>query len=454
MPVWNQQNAKHLLSRALFGYSRQDLQKALSYTSLDQFLDKELLADKAAPAAPGPWVTEVPINNGLEGVRYNEMTYWWYGLMVGEGLSMREKMVLFWHNHFVSGRDKIGYPQYMYTQNVLLRKHAFGNFQQFTKDITIDAAMLLYLDGAYSGKTSPNENYARELMELFTMGIGNYTETDIRQAAFALSGWRVSGLTVRQDTNQISTINKTFLGKTGNYTYKEIVDIIFEKPVTAEFICGKLYKEFIFYKPNTAFIAEMAAVFRANKYEIKPVLKFMLSSDEFYKPEYRGSKVKTPMEVAIGTLKMFDNTTISIDDMPFIMGQANNLQQQLFYPPDVRGWTGQRDWISTTTYVTRSYLTDMFVNGRTVGGKITQMKIPALSFARTFANAENAAKFIDDLANTFFTFTISDRKKKLLLDTLLDGTIAANWSTNTPGAEARIQKVLRAMMRLPEFQMT
>jgi uncharacterized protein (DUF1800 family) len=453
MPTWNTSNAKHLLNRCLFGYSRADLNKALSYDSIDNFIDQELLADKPLPAPPNTWVTEIPTNSGLEGARYQEMVYWWYTLMMKEGLNMREKMTLFWHNHFVSGRDKVGYPQHMYIQNNLFRKNVWGDFRQLTKDVTIDPAMLYYLDGAYSGKTTPNENYARELMELFTVGIGHYTENDIKQAAFALAGWRVSGLTVRQDANQISTINKTFLGKTGNFKYTDIVDILFEHERTAIFICEKLYKEFVFYKPNNAFVEEMAKVLRANKYQIKPVLKFLFSSDEFFKPEYRGVKIKSPLEVSIGTLKAFDKKDISIDDMPHISNNNNALQQQLFYPPDVRGWTGQRDWISTTTYVTRAALTDSFINGRSVSGKVTTLKVTALDFARSFTSAENAVKFIDDISNLFFAIPLSERKRKLLLDTMLDGTVVSNWSTNTPGADKRLEKLYRALMRLPEFQM-
>ena len=136
MPVWDVSNAKHLLSRCLFGYSRKDLEKALSYSTVAEFDDKELLAERPLPSPPGDWITETPTNNALEGERYRTMTYWWYDLMLGEGTNMREKMTLFWHNHFVSERDKVGYPQHMYIQNNLFRRSAWGNFRQFVKDVT------------------------------------------------------------------------------------------------------------------------------------------------------------------------------------------------------------------------------------------------------------------------------------------------------------------------------
>jgi uncharacterized protein (DUF1800 family) len=179
MPVWNSSNMSHLLSRSLFGFSKSDLTMALGYSTFADFLDKTLLKDSALPAAPNTWVTAVPAqsqqDDGSAGKWYTEMTSWWYSRMVNEGLNMREKMVLFFHNHFANERDKVSYPQNMYVQNQLFRKYAFGNFKQLVKDVSKDPAMLIYLDGNNSRGAGPNENYARELMELFTMGIGNYT---------------------------------------------------------------------------------------------------------------------------------------------------------------------------------------------------------------------------------------------------------------------------------------
>jgi uncharacterized protein (DUF1800 family) len=458
MPVWDISNAKHLLSRCLFGYSRKDLDKALSYTTAAEFVEKELLADRALPAPPGDWVTEVPVNNSLQGDRYRTMTYWWYDLMLGEGTNMREKMTLFWHNHFVSARDKVEYPQHMYIQNNLFRRSAWGNFRQLTKDVTIDPAMLIYLDGRLSNGTNPNENYAREVMELFTLGVGNYTETDIKQAALAFTGWQVSGLNAVFNQNRFANVNKTIFGKTGNYKYGDVIDLILEKPETAEFICRKLYKEFVFYKPNETFVKQMADVFRKNNYEIRPVLKFMLISDEFFNTQYKGAKIKNPMETAIGILKAFDLSPTQITptaDWAYILTQTQALQQLLFYPPDVQGWVGQRDWISSTTYVVRGSTSDYIVN--TMGNtRATQFKLISnpVNYARTYKTAEDATKFVDDIVSVFLQFPISTAKKQSLVATLLGSTILANWSTSTPGADNQIKALLKAIMRLPEFQLT
>lgn len=452
MIAWNADSARHLLARCLFGYTRANLSKALSYASVDDFVSRELLADLAPPAPPNTWVTETPVaNDSNTGTRYAELTTWWLKQMLTEGTSMREKMVLFWHNHFVSDREKVNYPQHMYQQNALFRNHAFGDFRQFTKDVTINPAMLIYLDGRQNNKNAPNENYGRELMELFTLGIGNYTETDVKQAALALTGWSVSGLNSVFNKNNFADKNKTFLGKTGNFTYTDIVDIILTKDAAAEFVCRKLYKEFIFYKPNESFVKQMADVFRKANYSIRAALQYMLASDEFFKPEYRGAKIKNPVELAVGSLKFLN---ISNPDFNYIADTSRILQQYLLYPPNVAGWPGQRDWISSNTYPARGGYSDSLVNGRKSNGGNLSFKVVPLDYARSYKSSEDAPQFVKDVISLMLTVSPTATKEKLLLDTLLDGTIVANWSTNTPMADLRIQKFLKAVMRLPEYQLT
>ena len=452
MIAWNADAARHMLARCLFGYTRANLSKALSYASVDEFVSKELLADLALPAPPNTWVTEVPVaNDPNTGTRYAELTTWWLKQMLTESTSMREKMVLFWHNHFVSDREKVNYPQYMYQQNALFRKYAFGDFRQFTKDVTINPAMLIYLDGRQNNKNAPNENYGRELMELFTLGIGNYTETDVKQAALSLTGWSVSGLNSVFTKTNFADKDKTFLGKTGNFTYTDIVDTILTKDAAAEFICRKLYKEFIFYKPNESFVKQMADAFRKANYSIRAALQYMLTSDEFFKPEYRGAKIKNPVELAVGSLKFLN---ISSPDFGYIADTSRTLQQYLLYPPNVAGWPGQREWISSNTYPARGGFSDSLVNGRKSSGANLSFKVVPLDYARSYKSSEDAPQFVKDVINLMLVVSPTATKEKLLLDTLLDGTIVANWSTNTPMADLRIQKFLKAVMRLPEYQLT
>lgn len=205
--MWDEDAARHILARTLFGYNKQDVEFALSIT-LDEFVDNYLLADQPELITPGYWVSDPSDENTTE--RTRELIYWWYNLMLTQGYSLRERMVLFWHNHFVSDVVKVYLPQRMYWQNKLFRDFAMGNVIELTKAITIDPAMLIYLDGTRNRRGAPNENYARELLELFTLGIGNYTEQDIQEGARALTGWRVDGLTPYFTESRFDNEFKTF----------------------------------------------------------------------------------------------------------------------------------------------------------------------------------------------------------------------------------------------------
>lgn len=469
---WDESDARHILSRTLFGFTQNDVTFALSKT-LDDFVDNYLLKVQPLPAAPvynGTNWTQLP-NNTANQANYtnwqNSLIYWWYSLMLNQGYSFSEKMVLFLHNNFTSQYSTVRMPQLMYIQNQLLRQYVFGNFKELAKKITIDPAMLAYLNGEQNSKGAPNENYARELMELFTLGIGNYTQMDVTQAARALTGYRIDR------TNLVSTFNsslfdsgsKTFLGQTGNWGYSDIIDIIFNyrdtsnNPVAAQFICRKLYKEFVYYEPvpdqnAEDFIAQLAGIFVANNYNLKSVLSVLLKSQYFHSADIRGARIKPPVEFLLSALKQFG---IVIDSGNNVLGYARsvaaNLQQVLFEPPDVRGWRGQRDWISTITYPTRNNFTDYMVNGYPSSSK-PFMKIDALTYARTYANSEDAVKFINDVTAQLIQFPLSDQRKSQLLATLLDGAAVYDWSTYDNSSLSRLQKFFIALTRLPEFQLS
>jgi uncharacterized protein (DUF1800 family) len=455
MPVWNSTHVGHLLARTLFGYSKNDLSVAQGYGTYSDLIDLALLKDTPMPAAPNTWVTTVPAaaqnTSGQTGTWYREFNYWWFNLMHKEGLNMREKMVLFFHNHFANERDKVQYPQHMYAQNALFRKYAFGNFKQLVKEVAIDPAMLIYLDGNNSRGATPNENFARELLELFTMGIGNYSEIDVKQSAKVLSGWQVNGLTANfVSTRWYTEASVTILGKTAKFDVNTLVDHIFEQKSTAEFICRKLYKEFVYYKPNEAFVTQMADVFRSNKYEMKPLLRFLFNSEEFFKATYLGSKIKNPIELMMGSSKLLELPTPDYINMYEL---SRVLQMQLFQPPDVAGWPGQRDWISSTTYSYRGGFTDSLLTGKRYNGVNVTGKLVPVPYAQTFTNSEKAVEFVEDVCKLFLAFPITAKKKAFLLETLLAGTIVTNYSTYSPGVSANLLQFFRAVMRLPEFQL-
>ena len=195
-------------------------------------------------------------------------------------------------------------------------------------------------------------------------------------------------------------------------------------------------------------------------FNIKPVLTFLFKSEEFYADELIGSKIKSPTETMIGCLKLMECSDLKIkyddvinSDYAYLYDSSKLLQQQLFEPPNVAGWQGQREWISSTTYAYRNGFTDSLINGKKINGAKIAFELNAIDYSRTFGNSENAIKFINEIADLYFQMPLSPIKKKILLDTLLEGTIAENYSTYLPMAATRLQKLFKAMMRLPEFQL-
>lgn len=450
--VWDEAAVRHVLSRVLFGYNEDDVVAALTMT-MDEFIDNHLLANKATPAPPGPWVVETPVPNNfsVDRSRMREAITWWYNLMRTQGFSVREKLVLFWHNHFVSEFSTVRYPQYMYIQNALFRKYAMGNLIDFTKAVTIDPAMLIYLDGRRNLKQKPNENYARELLELFTMGIGNYTENDIGDAARALTGWIVNGLNAVFVPSRFDNGDKYFLGQIGFFNHEEIIDIIFQQDATALWFCNKLYKEFVFYDPDQAFVEQLADLLRTSQYEVKPVLSTLFKSEYFHSEDIRGAKIKSPVELLISTLNQF---FLDDPDYDYIRTVASELQQEIFNPPDVRGWEGQRKWISTNTYPIRNRYTDSILDGKVYTGQNIDMQVDIVDYARSFPSSEDAEQFVEDVTKALIHFPLSTERKAFLLETLLDGSALYEWTTYHVQAYTRIRKFLKALMRLPEYQLS
>ena len=317
---------------------------------------------------------------------------WWLSRMITTARPLEEKMVLFWHGHFTSGIREVRNPRYMQMQNAFLRKHALGNFKAMVHGISRDPAMLIYLDNARNVKANPNENYARELLELFTMGEGNYTEQDIKEAARAFTGWTIRGAgrkyaMVEGDRESLFFVSqrqhddgeKTFLGQTGAFDGDDIIDIIFEQPATARFLANKLWTYFVEPEPSDATINEVAALIRKNDYELKPVMRAIFKSDAFYAPSARFSLIKSPTELTVGTFRMLD---ASPGDMTAANRAMAQMGQELLQPPNVRGWVGGRTWINTSTLFQRYNAAAGIINGtRGQGAKMqerSRMRLVAL----------------------------------------------------------------------------
>ena len=283
---------------------------------------------------------------------YVELRGWWTKRMVESPRPLEEKLVLFWHGHFATGFRTVRNTRAMYLQNELFRKHAAGNFGQLLHGIVHDPAMLRYLDNDKNVKGRPNENLAREIMELFSMGEGNYTEQDIKEAARALTGYTIEGRTAKfvfrdkvHDDGE-----KTIFGKTGNFDGDELVDLILEQPATAKFIAWKLFRFFAHEDPSEQTVGQLAQLLRDNDYELAPMLKSMFLSDEFYSSRSMGTQIKSPVQLVVGMLRSLGaeqpNSTA-------LVTAATSMGQDIFQPPNVKGWDGGQTWINTNTVFAR-----------------------------------------------------------------------------------------------------
>ncbi|MFM2198387.1 MAG: hypothetical protein RLZZ505_1819 [Verrucomicrobiota bacterium] len=299
-----------------------------------------------------------------------EAQHWWFNRMLKTKAPLREKMTLFWHDHFATSIQKVKQPVLLMKQNGLFRDHAFGNFRDLTQKIVRDPAMMLYLDTQRSDKSNPNENFAREVMELFTLGEGNYSEEDVKQAARAFTGYRLNRLNgdVIQSAKAWDEGEKTIFGQTGAYNGKDVVNLIFKKDACAKFMAVKLWEFFAYEKPVDSAMEDLAATFRKSDYELKPVLREIFLSREFYGEKAMATMIKSPVQYLVQLLKELEMESAPLG-FP-IMGQTQ-LGQVLFMPPNVAGWDWGKAWINTNTLLTRYNLAGSLTKGsvRDMAGK-------------------------------------------------------------------------------------
>jgi uncharacterized protein (DUF1800 family) len=274
---------------------------------------------------------------------------------------LAEHMTLFWHNHFTSSLKKDKLPQLLYRQNVLLRSQALGNYKTLLHAIARDPAMIVFLDNRVNRVGEPNENFARELLELFTLGQGNYTEQDVKEAARAFTGWTL----IPPDGSFFERPRlhddgrKTFLGRTGNLDGDDILDIILAQPQAADFIVGELWTEFVSATPDPQQVKTIAAQFRRN-WEIAPVVAALLKTPQFRNPANAGTLTKSPVDLVAGTLVTLG---VPVTDGRFPAVAAGLLGQTLFNPPNVRGWPGGDSWINSQTLVAREQFLESLTRG-------------------------------------------------------------------------------------------
>ncbi len=274
----------------------------------------------------------------------NRMAYWWANRMVASNRPLQEKMALFWHGHYAVSEGKVRDYRKLLGQLELFYSYGTGNFRDLMVAIARDPGMLSFLDAGVNVRGAPNENFAREIMELFTMGVGNYSERDIREAARAFTGWNYVDLDFVVNDDQHDDGEKTFLGQTGNFDGVEIIDIIMDQPVTATYIAGKIYRYFVRQELSTELQEELGTVLRRANYEVAPLLETIFLSRDFYSKPSVGTHIKSPVQLAVSTYRKLGLQ--NAPGVPDFNSATSALGQRLFQPPTVAGWAQGRSWVT------------------------------------------------------------------------------------------------------------
>ena len=509
--TWGFEQTAHLLRRTTFGPTHAQMKQAVA-DGLDGTISL-LFQDQPLPDPPilynyendplvaqgETWINalETPDINGLRGARRRSLQGWTYMNMFNEGVNIREKMTLFWHNHFVVASTND--PRFTYTYINFLRENALGNFKELVEGITIDPSMLQYLNGTQNSKNAPNENYSRELLELFTIGKGpaagpgdytNYTEDDVVALAKALTGWRfydVDNPTLVQSDfipNRHDTTDKQLSHRFNNFVitdegeneYKTVINIIFQQDEVARFISRKLYRWFVHEDLNSDveanIIEPMSQMLIADNYNIKPALIALLSSEHFYDMSIRGCMVNHPIDFVMkmfGTFEYKAPADIFDEYKVFraVFITMANLEMVIYDHPNVAGWKAfyqapqfYKLWISAVSLPIRMRYAEELIAGFVQNGN--EVKINVLDFVASLDNPSDVNDLINDIAKTLFAQPISQPQLVALKEILIPGLPDFEWnveysdyaSGNTSLEEAvenKLKALLVTMMKMPEF---
>jgi uncharacterized protein (DUF1800 family) len=477
MQLTNEQKIKHLYNRAGFGISPEKLNQ-LSHTSVEKAV-KELIAqsksivplqtvtaeevrlvkDALQAARSTPTMTETPrekikaiIKDRVEDMQAVNLA--WLNRMVSGESMLREKMTLFWHGHFACRNHNAFFMQ---MQNNTLRTHALGNFGDLLIAISKDAAMLAFLNNRQNRKDSPNENFAREVMELFTLGRGNYTESDIKNAARAFTGWQFRGDgEFFFNERQHDAGSKTFFGKTGTFAGEDILQMLLENKQTARFVTTKIYRYFVNDTPDQAIIASLAEQLYRTDYDIGKLMQTIFTADWFYAPATVGSRIKSPVELLVGLQQTFGIQFQEAQNQLFLQ---KVLEQTLLYPPSVAGWKEGRNWIDSSSLLFRMQLpgllfdsAEVVVEAKDEGdvntaylsrrrGRNIQATANWSALQRAFRHIKET-ETLDVLANYLLSYPLTRKQKDLIWR-------EADKSTQ----EKLIQSLSSALTSLPEYQL-
>jgi uncharacterized protein (DUF1800 family) len=455
---WDFEKAAHLLNRAGFGgppdavESLRTLGLRGAVESLLYFTDEGAhfaLPDFTKRASPftlavEPWLevkpdmqTRLRVLQIQNGEQAEQMRAWWLNRMAQTPNPLREKMTLFWHGHFATGMQKVDDAYLMWLQNDLFRTHATGNFGELTKAISRDPAMMIYLDINRSNKAHPNENFAREVMELFTLGIGNYTEQDIQEAARAFTGYRIDPFdkcSFKFNDRDHDHGLKTFMSEQSDFTGDQILDKILSLSACSKFIAKKVWRFFASENPPPTLVERLATALHDGKYEIRPLLREIFTSAEFYSNTVMYSQIKSPVQYVVQAARQFE--------VALPMGQVQNALRQmgqvLFAPPNVKGWDGGRAWINTQTLLARYNLADAYLRG----GKNVKLDLQKIAPPDLRSDAD---RLIAQLCLRLLHWPPEQR--------LLKSFTAFLAAKKPPFDDETVRGLLHVMMSTPQFQL-
>lgn len=477
---WDMGATRHLLSRTMFGPKYPEIKEA-SENSLEIKLSS-ILSTVSLPDPPGEWVNEpAPQWDALTGEEIQELIgqyrewmwdlrYWWMKGMMQNPINIQEMITLFWHNYFATAQSKVFYPQAMYQQNSIFREYGLGNFKELLRQVTFGPAMMIWLDIHQSKDVEPNENFPRELLELFTMGVDNYTQNDIVEAARAFTGYRTDGVETNYSFEEAAGSgwwwdewhdfdSKTFLGQTGHWNGDDIINIIMEQDATAVHICTRLYKWFVYQNVDETVVNEMANILRNNDYNIATVLYFLFSTEHFYDENFRGADIQNPLTLMQGLIRKCGMEEFDFSIVSFIHSQEF-LGMLPLEPPDVSGWPGYRSWINSITLPVRKVQASSVITGQSPWGNFdVTTNVRALAQSMYDQNEEGYAseQIVRKLGFLFFGNPLSENLEERMLSVLLDGAEPYDWAINAPLNNPqwdRMRDLMVYIMRVPEFQLS
>lgn len=513
---WTDATVIHLLRRTTVGVKPADIQTLRGMTmgaAVDYLFSNAPVTPPAPPLnnyttgsytdptgvlAGQTWIDAAYGDGTVNGKRRASLKSWWMGLILNQNLSILEKMTFFWHNHFATEISVMGDARYSYRHHAMLRANALGNFKTLVKNVTIDSGMLRYLNGYVNTKNAPDENYGRELQELFTVGkynTPNYTEDDVKAAARVLTGWRIDAATLSAyfDPARHSTGAKVFSsfyngtsiayqsGANGGLETDALINMIFAKSETANYICQKLYRYFVYYvidaNVQTNIIDPLAAQLIAANFDVVPVLKMLLKSEHFYDSLSQGCYIRTPLDYLAGTFRTFGITlppTFTIENQykiwAYLVTYAANNGLDLGEPPNVSGYPAWYQtpeyyelWINSNTYPKRLAFTDMMLAAGFTNGTGTAVKINVLAFA----NASDPDLLVDYCCSLLLGLDVSAAQKTAFKSILLSGQSSNHYWTdawnaykanpnaaNSAIVKPRLTSLLLELTHLPEQQLS